>query len=112
MKKLIKMIYKPVLILIPFVLGLVGFTADGLSIPQAVYACICLYGMGHKELPANLFIEIARWLAPLATAAWVVGGVALAIVAVFALVNHLRGRWTYGDDESWDTNEQQNEDGE
>lgn len=66
----------------------------------------------ERRKTAEETLEKQKKLAPLATAAWVVGAVALAIVAVFALVNHLRGRWTYGDDESWDTNEQQNEDGE
>ena len=66
----------------------------------------------ERRKSAEETLEKQKKLAPLATAAWVVGAVALAIVAVFALVNHLRGRWTYGDDESWDTDEQQNEDGE
>ena len=45
---------------------------------QSVYHSLCLYGMGHQESPANLIIEIARWLAPLATA----GSVVLAVNAL------------------------------
>ncbi len=68
----LRRIYKPVLILIPFVLGMIGFTLAGEPVLQAVYRCIGLYGMGHSEMPANTLIEIARWLAPLATAGTVV----------------------------------------
>lgn len=68
----LKRIYRPILILIPFLLGLIGFLMAGETVLQAVYNCICLYGMGHKELPPNALIEVARWLAPLATAGSVV----------------------------------------
>ena len=56
----------------PFILGLVGFTLDGEPLLQAVYAGLCLYGMGQKELPPNVLVEIARWLAPLVSASAVV----------------------------------------
>ena len=68
----LKRIYKPVLILIPFILGMIGFGMAGEPMLQAVYHCICLYGMGHQDLPPNVLIEVARWLAPLATAGSVV----------------------------------------
>lgn len=68
----LKRIYKPILILIPFILGMIGFGIAGEPVLQAVYHCICLYGMGHQELPPNVLVEIARWLAPLATAGSVV----------------------------------------
>jgi len=78
MKKALRKIVKPVFILLPFMVGLVGFLMAEQNLTQAIYNSICLYGMGHKELPANLTIEIARWLAPLATA----GSVVLVIAAL------------------------------
>lgn len=72
MKNALRKIAKPLLILLPFVVGLIGFLQAEQTLPQAIYNSICLYGMGHKELPANFTIEIARWLAPLATAGSVV----------------------------------------
>ena len=68
MKTIFYRIWKPILILIPFILGMAGFTMAGDSPLQAVYQCICLYGMGQKDAPPNALIEVARWLAPLATA--------------------------------------------
>lgn len=79
----LRRIYKLVLILIPFVLGMIGFTLAGEPVLQAIYRCIGLYGMGHSEQPANVLIEIARWLAPLATAGTVV-------LVVNALRQHFR----------------------
>lgn len=68
MKIRLNQLWKPTLILIPFILGMIGFTMAGDSLLQAVYQCICLYGMGVKGYSPNVLIEIARWLAPLATA--------------------------------------------
>lgn len=70
--------WKPWLIPCPFVLGMVGFLISGESVLQAAYQSICLYGMGYQNSPANAVIEIARWLAPLATA----GSVVLAVTAL------------------------------
>lgn len=72
MKKLLRVIWKPALMLVPFILGMIGFSVAGEPFLQAFYASLCLYGMGQKELPPNLLIEIARWLAPLVTASAVV----------------------------------------
>lgn len=70
--------WKPWLIPAPFVLGLVGFLISGEPVLQAVYQSVCLYGMGYQNSPANAVIEIARWLAPLATA----GSVVLVVTAL------------------------------
>ena len=57
---------------------------------QAVYHCICLYGMGHQELPPNILVELARWLAPLATA----GSVVLVVKSLRQHVRALVARCT------------------
>ena len=72
MKIVLSYLWKPAFIIIPFILGLLGFTMAGDSPLQAVYQCICLYGMGQKDVPPNVLVEIARWLAPLATAGGIV----------------------------------------
>jgi len=59
-------------IAIPFILGLIGYAFAGESLLQSIYASLCLYGMGQKEMPPNVIIEIARWIAPLATASTLV----------------------------------------
>ena len=70
--------WKPWLIPCPFIIGLVGFLLSGEPVLQSVYQSICLYGMGYQDSPANAVIEIARWLAPLATA----GSVVLVVAAL------------------------------
>lgn len=70
--------WKPWLILVPFLLGVIGFLDSGDPLLQSIYHSLCLYGMGHQGSPANIVIEIARWLAPLATA----GSVVLAVTAL------------------------------
>lgn len=51
----------------PLLLGMIGFTVAGESFLQALYASICLYGMGQSDMPPNWIVEVARWLAPLTT---------------------------------------------
>lgn len=68
MKSTYRIIWKPTLITIPFILGMIGFTMDGDSFLQSVYLSIRLYAMEQEGIPANAYVEIARWLAPLATA--------------------------------------------
>ena len=48
-------------------MGFIGFSVSGETPLQAIYASICLYGMGQRDLPPNLLVEIARWVAPLCT---------------------------------------------
>lgn len=68
MSKTLQRIGKFFLIVIPFILGIVGYTMAGQPALQAVYCSLHLYGMGQKELPPNTLIEIARWIGPFATA--------------------------------------------
>lgn len=72
MKTLIRRICKPVLLMLPLALGMLGFYEAGESFLQALYKCIGLYGMNYSDDPANLWLEVARWLAPLATASSIV----------------------------------------
>lgn len=68
-------VWRYLLLLCPFLIGIAGLTAAGEPVLQAVYQSLCMYGMGFQSRPANLLVELARWLAPLATA----GGVMLAV---------------------------------
>ena len=92
MKNKLHIIWKPTLILIPFILGMVGFIMDGVSFLQAVYLCIRLYAMEHEGTPANAYIEIARWLAPLATAGSLVLAVNALRRSVHSTIARLTGR--------------------
>ena len=72
MKTSTKKLINSCLLSLPFVLGFIGFSAAGESVLQAIYASLCLYGMGQRDMPPNILIEIARWIAPLATASAVI----------------------------------------
>ena len=66
-------------LLIPLVLGLAGFFClDGRPFLDSLFTCIQLYVLGYSDPPPNLCVELARWLAPLAT----VSGVFLAAGAL------------------------------
>lgn len=72
MKTWIRRIWKPIFLLSPMALGMLGFYEAGESFLQALYKCIGLYGMNYSDDPANIWLEVARWLAPLATASSIV----------------------------------------
>ena len=68
MKKL-KKILKIILIMIPGLLGFYGFMQiEDLSISWGIYHSLKLYSFSTPDIDLNIYIEIARWLAPLATA--------------------------------------------
>ena len=71
MKTKLKELARILFLSAPLILGFIGYLQAGESVSQAIYASLCLYGMGQKEMPANIIIEIARWIAPLATASTV-----------------------------------------
>ena len=68
---------------LPFLSGTYGlWQLEHESLWDAMFLSICMYLMNYGDSAPNLFVEIARWSAPLMTA----GGIVLAISA-------LRTRW-------------------
>lgn len=72
MKQLFKKIWKPLLLAAPLLTGMLGFWQEGEPFLQALFNCVCMYALNYQEVPANILIEISRWLAPLATASGLV----------------------------------------
>jgi hypothetical protein len=72
MKRFVKIIWKPLLLVAPPAIGMLGFWREGESFLQALFNCVCMYALNYQETPANVLIEISRWLAPLATASGLV----------------------------------------
>ena len=72
MKQLFKTIWKPLLLVAPLLIGMLGFWQTGEYFPQALFNCVCMYALNYQEAPANILIEISRWIAPLATASGLV----------------------------------------
>ena len=57
-----------VLALVPLMLGTIGYKLSGEMITNALYAAFALYFTSHISDAYNVYIEIARWTAPLVTA--------------------------------------------
>lgn len=95
-----KKILKVMLFLLPLVLGTVGLMNAGMSLVNAIFDAITMYGMNYGEEPANWMVQLARWLAPIAT----VSGIALMFAsfarAAYAWIGYLGGNSVavYGDD--------------
>ncbi len=75
----LKKLLAGILLLLPFVLGTLGYMEAGCNVTDALYATLCLYVINPASDEINLLIEIARWTGPLATA----GGVLLALQGVW-----------------------------
>lgn len=83
MKKTLSRILKIFLFILPILLGIWGMHfVEGEPILDAIFKSITMYVFNYGDHPANIFIEVARWLAPAVTASWV-------ILAVNALKDRL-----------------------
>ena len=89
MKTRIRQLGKGLLLAAPLLIGLYGFVGVAeMPFMQSLFNCVCMYCLNYQDAPLNLWIEAARWLAPLATASGVV-----------LLVQHfktgIRNAWAY-----------------
>lgn len=86
MKKWIAQSRKFILFLLPLAFGLIGLAGvAGEPFLNSLYQCIGMYLMDYGDTPPNVFVEIARWTAPLATASWV--------VFAFVALRRVLGSW-------------------
>ena len=57
------------LFLCPLVFGMIGFAiVDKMEILDALFNCVLMYVLNYGDTPSNVWVELARWTAPLATA--------------------------------------------
>ena len=55
---------KYLLILVPFVMGVTGFTVlDGQPVVDSLFLSMEMYFLNYSDSPPNILIEIARWTA-------------------------------------------------
>lgn len=66
-RKTLEFIFKILIFALPFCLGLAGYLKSGESVLQALYSSVCLYVLEYREVEWNIFLEIARWTAPIVT---------------------------------------------
>lgn len=84
MKSVFSKVGRLLLLGIPLIFGITGFfVLEGESFLQSLFLSVGMYLMNYDEVPPNLWIEIARWTAPLATASGV-------LLAIDAMYNRLR----------------------
>ena len=53
---------------IPAVLGMIGFGIEGENFWNSAFSCLTMYLMEYGDPTDNVWIQMARWLAPIATA--------------------------------------------
>lgn len=92
MKKLAAAGRKAAIFLLPLVCGMVGLAGlAGTPFLDALYQCVGMYLMNYGDTPPNLWVELARWTAPLVTASWVVLGIGFLRRALGNWLRYLRG---------------------
>lgn len=70
---------KVLLFLLPLVLGMIGLWVLGeVPLLDALFSCINMYVLNYGDTPENVFVELARWLAPITT----VSGIVLALRSI------------------------------
>lgn len=79
MSKALRRVGKPLLFLLPLILGMLGlWVLDGEPVQDALFSCVSMYVLNYGDTPPNLLAELARWLSPLTTAS----GILMALRAV------------------------------
>lgn len=67
-----------ILIPLPAIIGMIGFATEGGSFWNSAYSCLTMYLIDCGDPTENAWIQIARWLAPIAT----VGTLSLAFTSI------------------------------
>lgn len=76
-KKYVKILYI-VAVLVPFYFGIKGGLSDGQTLDVALFNCVLMFTWGYDEVPGNMYVSIARWIAPLIT----ISGIACVFSAI------------------------------
>ena len=93
MKEYIKKILFFLLFILPFILGTIGYCLEQAPIQDAAYGAFTLYAINPVIEGDNIFIQMARWLAPLVLASGI-------FLAVKELGARLRNFFTGSDPDS------------
>lgn len=91
-----------ILFVLPFFCGTYGLWAlDQQTLWDAMFSSICMYLMNYGDSAPNLFVEIARWTAPLMTASGIILVLSSLRTRFHNYLKYLRGNSiaVYGDPE-------------
>ena len=84
--------FRILLFVAPMIIGMIGFLADGgCRLSEALFRCLTMYLMEYGDTPPNLLVDIARWLAPLATASGILFFLTAAKERIINKFRYLRG---------------------
>lgn len=64
-------IRKLAVVCFPLVPGIIGLTQSGKPLLDSLFDCVCMYVLNYQGKPPNIYVELARWAAPVATASGV-----------------------------------------
>lgn len=92
MSRTLKRAGKLLLALLPLVLGMLGlWVLAGEPVQDALFSCVGMYVLNYGDTPPNLLVELARWLAPLNTASWILMALQVARDHIHGLIRCLIG---------------------
>lgn len=90
--KRIKNFLKIIIFFIPYILGVIGYSmTEGMSFNDALFYPLGLYTLNTIEPAENIFVEIARWTAPVMTASGLIMIVAAFERRFHNFLTYLRG---------------------
>lgn len=75
---------------IPAIVGMIGFCLDGGDFWNSAYHCLTMYLIDYGDPTDNAWIQIARWLAPIATA----GSLSLVFTSIGKFAKRLYARFS------------------
>lgn len=67
-KEILKRYALWLIIPIPALMGMIGFSMEGGTFWNSAYSCLSMYLIDYGDPTDNIWIQLARWLAPVATA--------------------------------------------
>ena len=80
------------LFVFPAIIGTIGFLISrACTLQDALFRCITMYVLNYGETPPNIMVEIARWLAPVATASGILFAISAVKENIRNLFRYLRG---------------------
>ncbi|MCR4999568.1 MAG: hypothetical protein K6A05_07005 [Lachnospiraceae bacterium] len=94
--------FVPILVIVPFIFGVTGYTMAGISLKDAMYDSVSLYVIQQNADSTNAFTEIARWSAALVTTAAVLTLLKQATIFLYnRIISNLPDSTVlYGDEET------------
>lgn len=94
------------LFVVPEMIGTIGFLISrACTLQDALFRCLTMYVLNYGDTPPNLLVEIARWLAPVATAGGILFAISAAKENIRNFFRYLRGGSiaVYGPDKERET---------